>query len=165
MIDHDGSWTIMMDHDGSWSVMVHHDRSWSIMVIHDWSWSMMIHHDGSWSIMILNGQSWSIMTDYAWKYWNTTKIHKILIRYINIYRISCRSRFWWSKSIQKIPKVTKWRRNHEFPIWPHESEFFSRRFQKSQSQYEKLAPNVEKSMISKCHVFSRGRCSRKSFVL
>ena len=131
MTSHDRSWWIMSNHDGSWwimvrswSIMTDRDQSWWIMMSHDRSWSMMIHHDGSWSIMILTGQQWSIMIDYVWKCWNTTKIRKIMIRYINIYRISCWSRFWWSKSVQNTSKVIKWRRNHEISIWPHESEYF-----------------------------------------
>ena len=61
MIDHDGSWAIMMDHDGSWSVMIHHDRSWSIMIDHDESWSIMANDDPSWWIMINHGHHWSVL--------------------------------------------------------------------------------------------------------
>ena len=44
-------------------------------------------------------------------------------------------------------EITKFRFDHM------NLNIFSRGFQKSQSQYEQLAPNVEKSMISKCHFF------------
>ena len=96
------------------------------------------------------------MIDYVWKCWNTTKIHKIMIRYINIYRISCRSRFW----CQNPSKICQKSQNHaeitKFRFDPMNLNIFSRRFQKSQSQYEKLAPNVEKPMISKFHLFYIG---------
>ena len=67
----------------------------------------MIHNDRLWYKML----------------YNITKIRKIMIRYINTYRILYQSRFWWSK-ILNTSKVAKWRRNHEISIWPHESKYF-----------------------------------------
>ena len=63
---------------------------------------------------------------------------------------------------QNPSKIYQKSRNHaeitKFRFDPMNLNIFSRRFQKSQCQYEKLAPNVEKSMISKCHLFFRGGC-------
>ena len=53
------------------------------------------------------------------------------------------------KKLQNHAEITKFRFDHM------NLNTFSRGFPKSLSQYEKLAPNVEKSMISKCHFFSR----------
>ena len=58
---------------------------------------------------------------------------------------------------QNPSKICQKSQNHaeitKFRFDPMNLNICSRRFQKSQSQYEKLPPNVEKSMISKCHFF------------
>ena len=57
---------------------------------------------------------------------------------------------------QNPSKIYQKSQNHteitKFRFDPMDLNIFSRRFQKSQSQYEKLAPNVEKSIISKFHL-------------
>ena len=58
---------------------------------------------------------------------------------------------------QNPSKIYQKSQNHaeitKFRYYPTNLNIFSRRFQKSQSQHEKLAPHVEKSMISKFILF------------
>ena len=98
------------------------------------------------------------MIDYAWKCWNTMNIRRNMLRYVNIYRISCWSRFWWSKSIQNIPKVTKSRRNHEISIWPNESEYFFTGISKIAVPTWKTSTKRRKIDDFKMSSFFRGGC-------
>ena len=121
------SWSILMDHDRSWSVITDHDLSWSLMINYDQSWSIGMDHDASWSVMVNNDALWSIMIE------NVEILRKIekQIRYINICRIWCRSRFWWLKASKYELKSL-----HDSEIttcWfdPMNRNAFSRRFQKT----------------------------------
>ena len=97
--------------------------------------------------------------DYDRKCWNTMKTKKKCLD-TSIYT---EFHAGVDSDGQNPSKIYQKSQNHaeitKFRFDPMNLNIFSRRFQKSQSQYEKLAPNVEKSMISKC-LFFRGGCSK-----